>query len=110
MVELSVPVRRNGVDDGSSAQLPFPLVPAGAVSRLLLQRAVSPGRAAGADGAGYGWGCCRIAVWLSPLSPTANSGPPVRPDRLPADPRPSATRKPGGSGLAVGTAVHWVPF
>src|ERR1700691_6510901 len=52
-------------------------------SRSLTQSAVSPGRPAGADSAGYGWRCCKIVVSLSPLLPTANSGPPVRPDRLP---------------------------
>src|SRR5271170_3417437 len=74
-----------------------------------IQSAVSPGRAAGAHGEDYGWGCCRIVVSLSPLLPTANSGPPVRPDRLPPVPEPPATLKPAGSALAGGTAVHWVP-
>src|SRR5580658_795698 len=79
-------------------------------SRSPIQGGVSPGRSAGANGAGYGWGCCRIVVWLSVL-PTANSGPPVRPDRLPPlQMNPPAVLKPAGNALAGGTAVHWVPF
>ena len=79
-------------------------------SRSLIQSGVSPGRPAGADPAGYGWGCCRIVVWLSVL-PTANSGPPARPDRLPPlQMKPPAVLKSAGSALAGGTAVHWVPF